>query len=133
MPSDSATLVLHCRFALELTQKELGALLGVNRRTIQRWQRGSANLDLDQAKTLAKALRPGFPELADAVMDHARYLGALSRLVASPEAIAAILRAAAMAGGTSADTARAIVMAAFASAADEGVDVRAVLAAMSAG
>ena len=58
---DSAALLVHCQIALGRTQKELGDLLGMDRRTIQRWQKRGSDLMPDQVQTLANALQPVTP------------------------------------------------------------------------
>ncbi len=60
MPSSPAKLTTLCQLALGVTQKEMGDLLGRNRRTIQRWQARGCLLP-DEAETLANALRPEHP------------------------------------------------------------------------
>ena len=40
MSSDSSVLMVNVQVALHLTEPELGALIGVTKRTIQRWQDG---------------------------------------------------------------------------------------------
>ena len=127
MSKSSAALVVHCQIALGLTQKTLGSLLGVDRRTVQRWQdRGFAPTP-DQVQTLARALRPVRPDLADQVVELGGHASmAAPQTPASADVIDAILRAAADAGGMSPDAIRAVVTAAFVKAEEAGVDVRAI-------
>ena len=133
MPSDSAALLVHVQMALGLTQKQLGALIGRTKRTIQRWQdRGVAFLDEDQAKLLAEHLRPSRPDLAEQVLTLGRRLRTTG-LGATPEVLAAILGAAATAGGLSPEGARPLILAAFQQAAAEGVDVASVVVALRSG
>lgn len=129
MPTDSATLVVQCQLALGLTQKELGALLGKDRRTIQRWQDRGCKLLPADAQTLADALRPVRPDLADEVLAHGRAMAAALG-VCTPPVLDAILEAAAAAAGTSVDAVRPAVAAAFERAAEAGVNVNAVVAAL---
>ncbi len=134
MPSDSGTLLVHVQMALGLTQKELGALVGRTKRTIQRWQghKSMVLLDDEQAALLADRLRPVRPDLADEVL----ILGRRFRVPgqpATPEVLAAILGAAAAAGSTSPEAARPLVLAAFQQAAAEGVDVGSVVVALRSG
>ena len=118
----SATLFVLVQVALKLTQKQLGQMLGVDRRTIQRWQdRGSGTLSRSDARLLAKALRPTHPDLADEVMDLGRRNPILAP--ASPEDLAVILEAAAAAAGTTPALARTLLVAAFTKASEIGVDV----------
>jgi|SRR5580658_4353725 hypothetical protein len=132
MAAGSAALLVHCQLALDLTQKELGALLGRDRRTVQRWQETGVDLTPAQARTLADALQPIRPDLAEQVLE----LGRKPPIVgpppspATPEVIDAILRAAADAGGTSPEAIRPAVIAAFAKAEDVGVEVRAIVAGL---
>jgi hypothetical protein len=133
MPSDSAALLVHIQIALGLSQKELGALVGRTKRTIQRWQdSGVVTLDEDQATILAAHLRPARPDLAEQVLTLGRPAQTTGQL-ATPEALAAILGAAGAAGGMSPEGARPLVLAAFQQAAAEGVDVGAVVVALRSG
>jgi hypothetical protein len=136
MPSDSAKLMTLCQLALGLTQKEMGDLLGKNRRTIQRWQARGGDLMPDEAETLAKALRPERPDLADQVLALGQATATTLGIppVATPEAIDAILQAAAEAAeGVSAQAIRAAVTAAFVKAAQGGFHVKGVAAGLEAG
>ncbi len=129
MPADSAALLVHCQLALGLSQQELGDLLGRNRRTIQRWQESGFELMADQAETLANALQPMRPDLAEQV----RELASSAMVVgATAQVIDAILRAAADAGGTSPDAIRPAITAAFLKAEEARVEVGAVVAALTA-
>ncbi|HEY3816949.1 MAG TPA: hypothetical protein VGL81_07260 [Polyangiaceae bacterium] len=70
MASESSILLVNIQLALQISQRELGALIGRTKRTIQRWQgKGTAMLDEDQAKVLAAHLRPVRPDLADEVLE----------------------------------------------------------------
>jgi hypothetical protein len=124
--------MIHCQTALGMTQAEMGAMLGKDRRTIQRWQDRGCSLLPGDAATLASALRPGHPDLADKVLalgrETADQLGMPP--ATTPEMIAAIVQAAAAAGGTTPDAIRPAVAAAFAKAAAMGADARAVAAAL---
>lgn len=137
MPTHPGSLMLECQFALKLNQQEFAALLGRDRRTVQRWQQTGMALDLVQAETLANALRPTRPDLADQIVElgkqHAELAG-LARPVtpASQEVIATILEAAAASSGVSVEAIRPGVMAAFEKAAEGGVDVEEVVAGLSA-
>src|ERR1019366_4477271 len=100
MPIESAVLLVQCQMALRLEQKEYAAFLGVERRTIQRWQKKGFSPLASTAQKLADAVRPTRPDLADQVIA----LGAKSSAIlgvsppyspASPEVIAAIVQAAA--------------------------------------
>jgi transcriptional regulator with XRE-family HTH domain len=135
MPVDSAALLVHCQMALGLTQKELGDLLGRDRRTIQRWQERDAALTADQAETLAKALQPVRPDLAQQVLELGRTAalaagGIPATRPATAEVIDAILRAAADAVGTSPEAIRPAIAAAFLKAEETGVDVSAIVAGL---
>jgi hypothetical protein len=128
MPTSSAALLVHCQLALGLTQRQLGELLGRDRRTIQRWQDKGVELMPDQAQTLAEALQPVRPDLAEQVLELAR---ATTGNAATAEVIDAILRAAANAGGTSPEAIRPAITAAFLEAREAGVEVSAIVAALS--
>jgi hypothetical protein len=134
MSTNVALLMVQCQIALGLTQKAMGELLGKDRRTIQRWQDRGCTLMPDDAETLAKALRPEHPDLADAVLalghETAKILGMAPAV--TPEVIEEILQTAAEAGGVSADTLRAALTAAFVKVVQDGFDIRAVVAGMMA-
>jgi len=131
MATDSATLIIQCQIALQITQKQLGDLVGRDRRTIQRWQdRGCIMLPLE-AKALADALRPTRPDLADQVLGLGRDGAAAAGMApeVTPEVIAEILKAArAAAGGVAPMSIRAAVTAALTEVAQGGFDVRTVVA-----
>jgi transcriptional regulator with XRE-family HTH domain len=137
MPTDSAALLVHCQIALRLTQEQLGELLGRTKRTIQRWQDQGFEPMADQAETLAQALQPVRPDLAEQVLELARKValrtGGTPAPPATAEVIDAILQAAAGAGGTSPEAIRPAVTAAFLEAAEAGVEVSAVVAGLGAG
>lgn len=135
MPADAAALLVHCQMALSLTQEELGELLGRNKRTIQRWQESGFELTAHQAETLAQALQPVRPDLAEQVLELARNAasaagGTPSARPATAEVIDAILRAAADKGGTSPEAIRPAITAALLKAEEAGVEVRAILAGL---
>jgi hypothetical protein len=129
MATDLAALQVHCPIALGRPQKELGDLLGKDRRTIQRWQEKGFDLMPDQARTLALALEPVRPDLAKQVLE----LGGKTAIVGPPdspatsEVIDAILRAAADAGGTSPEAIRPAITAALLKAEEAGVEVSAII------
>jgi len=129
---DSAALLVHCQIALGLSQKELGALLGRDRRTIQRWQKGGSDLMPDQVQTLASALRPVRPDLAEQVLELGRTTGSVGPPAspATAEVIDAILQAAADASGTSPEAIRPVVIAALVKAEELGVEVSAIVAGL---
>jgi hypothetical protein len=135
MPSNSGVLLVLCQQALRLTQQELGELLGCTKRTIQRWQdRGFAPGALE-AETLARALQPLRPDLADQVLQLRRTVALAAGMPppvvpATAEVIAGILRAAADAVGTSPEAIRPAIMAALLEADAAGVDVQALVAGL---
>ena len=134
MPMDSATLLVNIQVALGLSQRELGAIIGKTKRTIQRWQsKGTQLLDEEAAVLLADRLRPVRPDLADEVLALGRRFGSIGPRPVTPEALAAILGAAAAAGGSSPEGARPLVLAAFQQAVDQGVDVGSVVVALRSG
>jgi transcriptional regulator with XRE-family HTH domain len=137
MPTESAALLVHCQIALGLTQKELGELLGRNRRTIQRWQESGFVLMADQAETLAHALQPLRPDLAEQVLELGRKAAMIAGVTAparpaTAEVIDAILRAAADAARTSPEAIRPAVTAALLKAQDYGVELGAIVAGLKA-
>jgi len=138
MPNSTGALLLECQFALKLNQQEFAALLGRDRRTIQRWMDTGMALTLDQAQTLASALRPTRPDLADQIDALGKEFAETAGLPqpatpASEEVIASILEAAATSSGVSVDVIRPGVTAAFRKAAEAGVDVEEVVAGLDAG
>ena len=134
MAARSATLMVQIQLALGVTQAGLGAMLGRDKRTIQRWQRGGTSLMPAQAVTLANALRPVRQDLADELLAlAAKTEGELRRgRAASPETIDAILEAAAKAGRISLKAARPIVTAAFRAASELGAGTDAALLGLAA-
>jgi transcriptional regulator with XRE-family HTH domain len=134
MPMDSAALLVHCQIALGLSQKELGDLVGRDRRTIQRWQKGGSDLTPGQVQTLASALQPVRPDLAEQVLELGRKTGIVGPPAspATAEVIDAILQAAADAGGTSPEAIRPAVAAALMKAEEVGVEVGAIVAGLKA-
>jgi transcriptional regulator with XRE-family HTH domain len=135
MSSISHLRVIECRAALEMSQQQLADLLGVTKRTIQRWEDRGAIITHATAQTLANAVREGRPDLADAVLAEWRSTSESLGLPVppDPQVVAAIVQAAADAGGTTPDAARPLVLAAFERAEAEGLDVEAVLSVMRAG
>jgi hypothetical protein len=135
MPSDSAVLLVHCQMALALTQEELGELLGRTKRTIQRWQESGFDPTANQAETLARALQPVRPDLAEKVLELGRK-AAIAAGIAPParpataEVIDAILRAAADAAGTSPEAIRPAITAALLKAVEVGVELEALVAGL---
>ncbi len=135
MSAESAALLVHCQMALALTQGELGELLGRNKRTIQRWQDSSFDPTAAQAETLARALQPVRPDLAEKVLELGRKAAIAAGVApaarpATAEVIDAILRAAADAGGTSPEAIRPAIAAALLKAEETGVELRAIVAAL---
>jgi transcriptional regulator with XRE-family HTH domain len=138
MPTDSATLIIRCRDALGLSQKEFGALVGRDRRTIQRWEERGCMLLPDEAQVIADAVRPVDPELADPILVLGGKTAAGAGLAApvlpaSPEVIERIRKDAARAMNTSPRAVRPAIVAAFTSAVNEGVAAKAVLDGLKAG
>jgi hypothetical protein len=133
MDIDADALIVRCQAALQMTQAELGELLGVHKRTIQRWQGVPLSITPSQAERLAAALRSVQPDLAERVLELGRRFaertGMLPPLLpATPEAIDEVVRAAAEAGGTSPEAIRPAVVAAFAKAQELDLEVREVVA-----
>jgi transcriptional regulator with XRE-family HTH domain len=136
MPDDSAALLIHCQLALRLSQEELGELVGKNRRTIQRWQESGFQPSANVAETLAHALQPVRPDLAEQVLDLGRKAAIAAGMTpparpATAEVIDAILRAAADAAGTSPEAIRPSITAALLKAEEAGVDVSAIVAGLT--
>ena len=132
MATDSSKLFVECQHALGMTQKEMGDLVGKDRR---RWQRRGAWLMPGETAALAEALRVKRPDLADRVIALGQESTAAAQLgpLATPELVDDILAAAAQAIGSSPSAVRPALVAALAVAAESGVSVGAVLAAIRAG
>jgi hypothetical protein len=138
MSIDDNQLMIECQLALGITQKEMGALLDKDRRTIQRWQDTGCRMLPADAEKLANAVRPVRPDLAEAVLalgeKTARQAGLPGPVAAaSAEVVQGIIDAAAAAADLSPETMRGAVRAAFVRAMEADVDVRAVVAAMNGG
>jgi transcriptional regulator with XRE-family HTH domain len=136
MPDDSAALLIHCQLALGLSQEQLAELVGKNRRTIQRWQDSGFQPAANVAETLAHALQPIRPDLAEQVLELGRKVAIAFGMTpparpATAEVIDAILQAAADAGGTSPEAIRPAITAALRKAEEAGVDVGAIVAGLA--
>jgi hypothetical protein len=122
--------------ALQITQAELGELVGVHKRTIQRWQEKALSLTPSQAERLAAALRPVQPDLAEQVLELGRRFAEVAGVAmpldpATPESIDEVLRAAAEACSTSPEAIRPAIVAAFAKAQELDLEVREIVAGIS--
>jgi transcriptional regulator with XRE-family HTH domain len=133
------TLVVQCRLALGLTQKEFGEIFGRTKRTVQRWEESGALLILQEVDALARALHPLRPDLAEKVavatgttLDK---LGLMPAVAVDPLAdsdpIDSVVRAAADAMGVAPDAIRPAIAAAFVRAREMGLDVQAVARGLS--
>ena len=138
MPSETAILLVHCRMALNYTQKEFGDLVGKTKRTVQRWEDRGAILLPSEAEAIAAAVRPVRPDLAESILALGRataeVLGTPTPILvpATPAALATLVQAAADAIGVTTDAIRPAVIAAFEQAEAEGVDVKSVVAGFDA-
>jgi DNA-binding XRE family transcriptional regulator len=113
-------LWVRVQMALKLTQVELADLVGVERRTIQRWQDRGANAATSELLKVAVALDPKDPDLAAEV----RAIASQDPTTpAEPQLIAAIVGAAAAAVGLSSEAVKPAVEAAFRTAKARGVSV----------
>jgi transcriptional regulator with XRE-family HTH domain len=134
MAGIDSVLLIHCQMALGLTQQELADLLGCTKRTIQRWQDKGGSLLPSGIETLARALYPVRPDLAEqvAAAGHTtlEQLGIPSVAASGPPAISepieAIVRSAAEAMGVAPEVVRPAIATAFAGAREVGLDVQAV-------
>lgn len=136
MPIDVSKLMVECQMALKMTQKQMGAVVGKDRRTILRWQDKGTILGQEDAEALADAVRPVRPDLADRVLAARRE--AVKRFQLSPSRATArqakeILDAAVAASGASAKATRAAIVAAFAKAEELKVELRGVVKGWAAG
>jgi hypothetical protein len=65
-------LLMETRQTLSLSQEGLGKLLGMAKRTIQRWEARGTILMASQIRTLATAVHPRDPDLAARIAAHGR-------------------------------------------------------------
>lgn len=125
-------LLTEIQHALGISQKELGAIMGRDRRTIQRWQVKGTVIFRPDVEKLAAAVRPVRADLADRLLALADASDRLAGKAPPPgaEVIEEIVKAGAVAGGTSAEGMRRGMAAAFARAEELGVEVQVVIAAL---
>jgi transcriptional regulator with XRE-family HTH domain len=134
MANPSNNLIVQCRMALGLTQKEFGDIFGRTKRTVQRWEDHGATLLPSEAEALARVLLPVRPDLAADIAAGANTtldrLGLIPDGAAGPMAtsdpIDSVVRAAAAVMGVTPDAIRAAIAAAFLRAREEGLDVQTV-------
>jgi transcriptional regulator with XRE-family HTH domain len=128
------TLLVQCRVALGLTQKEFGDIVGRTKRTVQRWEERGATLISSEVEALAHALNPVRPELAaqiaavaDTTLERLGIVPAgAQNTMATSDPIDSVVRAAADVMGVTPDAIRPALAAAFARARAIGLDVQAV-------
>jgi transcriptional regulator with XRE-family HTH domain len=121
MAATSGPLIIRCRIALQLTQKEFGDLVGRTKRTIQRWEEAGTALIAPDTEALVRALHAERPDLAEQIAaaggTSLEQLGlapaADLRSMATADGIEAIVRAAADAMGVEPKAIRSAVAAAF--------------------
>jgi transcriptional regulator with XRE-family HTH domain len=134
MTGASDSLLIQCRMAMGLTQQEFGEIVGLTKRTIQRWEERGASLIPSEVEALARALHPVRPDLAaqiaatvDTTLDR---LGIVTAGAASPMAMSdpidSVVHAAAGVMGVTPDAIRPAIAAAFVRAREVGLDVQAV-------
>lgn len=134
MASISKALLMQCRIALGLTQKEFANMFGRAKRTIQRWEDRGTTMLPSEIEVLTCAIHPVRPDLAEQVATAGgTTLAALgigpargSIPPAISDRIESVVSAAARVMGKTPDSVRAGVAAAFARAHDLGLDVKAV-------
>jgi hypothetical protein len=137
-----AELVTHARFAIGMTQRALGPLLGSSHRTAERWGVGQARPSNPQLATLAGHVYPRDPalaaELAAAAGQSLESLGLGVPAAApgpppapSPQLLDSVVCQAAEAMDVSPRAMRVALRAAFARARELGLDVAAVADALS--
>jgi hypothetical protein len=124
-------LLMECRMALHLTQKEFGHLFGKSARTVQRWEDHGAILISAEIEALARALIPVRPDLAEQIAAVGKTT--LDQLGMAPTADAStmgalddvdsIVRAAATVLHVTPETMRPAIAEAFRRALELGVDV----------
>jgi hypothetical protein len=140
LSSEAVPLVIKAQFALGLSQRTLGEMLGISRRTVIRWGTGSVP-SVSQVIAIAKAVYPIDPALASdlAVAAGTRLaeLGLGIPVVTEPRvpvkelAVDSIVCAAASAGATTPQSAKAAVLAALKRAALLGVTLEELMAALA--
>jgi transcriptional regulator with XRE-family HTH domain len=131
MTGASATLLIHCRLALGLSQQELAAVVGVTKRTLMRWEERGTVLLPPQAAALARALNDVRPDLAAQIAASVGAtlptLGVVPAADSSPTTISdpvdSVVRAAASVMGCAPNDIRSAVAAAFVQAHEIGLDV----------
>jgi transcriptional regulator with XRE-family HTH domain len=135
----NSLLIIECRMALGLSQKQLGDLVGCAKRTIQRWEDRGAILIPSEVEPLVRALcsvRLDLAErLATSIGTSLEALG-IDASLASPapasfDPIDSVVRVATEAVGVTPDAIRPALTAAFVRAAELGLDVQAVARALS--
>ena len=93
-PSSLPLLLIQSQRALSMSQTQLGQLLGVSKRTIQRWQDRETTLLPSTFRTLAAAVYPKDPALAARIAAHgSTTLEALAPRAIRPALAAALVRA----------------------------------------
>jgi transcriptional regulator with XRE-family HTH domain len=70
MASPISLLLIQTQHTLRFSQAQLGELVGVAKRTIQRWQHGGTTLSPSNIQTLAAAVHPIDPDLAARIAAH---------------------------------------------------------------
>jgi transcriptional regulator with XRE-family HTH domain len=112
------------QIALKMTQRELGEFIGVDRRTIQRYQSHGGSMNAEGLLKLAGAL----DEVDAALAAQCRSIASQDPTVpASDEILDAVMGAAARATGMSAEAVQPGVEAAFREAARRGMSLHAVM------
>jgi transcriptional regulator with XRE-family HTH domain len=130
----SNSLLLQSRMALGLTQQAFGDIVGLTKRTIQRWEERGATLTPLEVEALAQALNPVRPDLAaeiaaaaDTTLERLGIAPAEARSsMASSDPVESVVRAAADVMRVTPDAIRPAIAAAFARASEVGLDVQAV-------
>jgi hypothetical protein len=139
MTTPMNVLLMECRMALRLTQKDFGNLFGKTARTVQRWENHGAILIPAEIETLARALIPVRPDLAEQIAAVGKttldQLGIAPTADASTMAVLddvdSIVRAAATALRMLPEEMRPAVAAAFGRALELGMDVQTVTKVLS--
>jgi DNA-binding XRE family transcriptional regulator len=139
--TDHSTLLLHAQMALRMSQERFGALIGVSRRTIIRWETSRPRVSLQTKKTVVQAVHPVDAPLAAAIAkgfgETLESLGVLpppslapalpppppGPIIAAPHLADSVVCAAAEAVGLAPQAIRPALLAAFERAASVGLSV----------
>jgi transcriptional regulator with XRE-family HTH domain len=134
MAGATATLLIECRMALNLTQEQFGDIIARTKRTIQRYEEHGTTLLPSEVAAIARAVCRVRPDLAaqiaasgDTTLDQLGIDPAgAPNVSAISDPIDSVVSAAAEVMGVTGDAIRPALAAAFAQADELGLDVQSV-------